>query len=122
MYPLQRSIILYLSLSVLRGLKTHFTKLKQIEEQKLVAYLDLFFKKYLAKLMISNDSNKWFGDTFNVSLVLIEIFCESGLVLQKENIYNNNKSKSNVILWLQRKLKNTNVCTNFTGNTSTKYT
>ena len=91
-------------------MKPHVTtRIKNTEEKIIVSYLDIFFKTHLAELMVSNNSNKWFRDTFNIALILIDIFCECGIVIKKENVYNkilNDDPKSNVILWLKHTLDN----------------
>lgn len=138
LYPLQHSLVLYFTLSVLRALRLNLTNLKaKIEdeankipsspegsiskgkvkdfidldlptEEDLVLYLNTLLKDNGEELLkpSNKSNNSWFRDTFNVAIVLIDLFCQTGLVIDQE-VQQNTLDKSNVIIWLNHKLENT---------------
>ncbi len=104
LYPLQKTMVMYLTLLVLRNVASRVPSFTLIPEEDIIRYLDLFFKQHTEELM--SEPNTWYRNTFDISVILIDIFSNSGVVLCSETV-RGGKDQSNITYWLQHKLENT---------------
>lgn len=114
-YQVQHVVVLYLINQLVNyALKYDYPrKLNKDEDnpkpEDLLRYFNYFIKDF--KNDLESLDNKWYRDTYDIANVIIDFFCDSGVVISQENIYSNkgvkNQVQAKTILWLTHKIANT---------------
>jgi hypothetical protein len=80
------------------------SSINHIPIEDVVVYFSSFFKENMQELL--RLKNPWYRDTYNIAMILIEIFCTCWIVTSKNKMRTQGKKHVMTVLWLQHKLKN----------------
>lgn len=111
MYSIQKSVLFYLCRALIEALKREVTSFDFEVNEKLALFLEDFLRKheedFLKRPEEEKTENNWFRDTYNITMFLILIFEECGVVIRKKKMKLSKEDEhETVIYWLKHDFEN----------------